>query len=578
MLINAELLLQFQRCKRRSYLDIHGDFSQTDAANDLLLKLQQDKIVHQKSVLEQWNSRRPDYKLGDWQRGKAATLELMQQGVECIYQGVLLAKYSDIQLQLTETVEEDVGEDAQMWEVEDAGSGRRPDAESLPVPSSSFQSDKYTLLSRPDLLVKLPGNSCFGDWMYVPVNIELGKRPKQEYQVVAAFHAQVLAIAQQAEPQTASLVLRGKEEHYSVDLLRWKPQMHSILQELIQTLEEVTAPDLFMSRQRCNLCHWYSSCYAIAQSQKHLSLVPGITPVRYAQLQALGITTVESLAQANPTALENLPGFDSEVACKLVLQAQSVLQNRPLILPYLPVSLYHSTIPVVRDDLQSHSHEQKLLPTPSTQNNKFTTPIELYFDIEAQPDLNLDYLLGILVVDRQANTEDFYSLLAEKPEDEELIWQQFLDLMWQYPDAPIYHFCVYESDAVKRLAKLYRTSHASVQPILNRFVDIYEKLTQSVALPVESYALKAIARWLGFEWRDPEASGAKCIYWYDRWLKTGDRSLLEVIQRYNEDDCRATRSVKDWLVKFFQAEIRNEELEYSSQSRLPDVCDKVLYD
>ncbi|RUR85780.1 TM0106 family RecB-like putative nuclease [Chlorogloeopsis fritschii PCC 9212] len=570
MLINAELLLQFQRCKRRSYLDIHGDFSQTDAANDLLLKLQQDKIVHQKGVLEQWNSRRPDYKLGDWQRGKAATLELMQQGVECIYQGVLLAKYSDIQLQLTETVEVDTGEDAQMQ--------RRKDAESLPVSSSSFQSDKYTLLSRPDLLVKLPGNSCFGDWMYVPVNIELGKRPKQEYQVVATFHAQVLAIAQQAEPQTASLVLRGKEGHYSVDLLRWKPQMHSILQELIQTLEEVTAPDLFMSRQRCNLCHWYSSCYAIAQSQKHLSLVPGITPVRYTQLQALGITTVESLAQANPTALENLPGFDSEVACKLVLQAQSVLQNRPLILPYLPDSLYHSTIPAMRDDLQSHSHEQRLLPTLSTQNNKFTTPIELYFDIEAQPDLNLDYLLGILVVDRQANTEDFYSLLAEKPEDEELIWQQFLDLMWQYPDAPIYHFCVYESDAVKRLAKLYRTSHASVQPILNRFVDIYEKLTQSVALPVESYALKAIARWLGFEWRDPEASGAKCIYWYDRWLKTGDRSLLEVIQRYNEDDCRATRSVKDWLVKFFQAEIRNEELEYSSQSRLPDVCDKVLYD
>jgi len=29
-------------------------------------------------------------------------------------------------------------------------------------------------------------------------------------------------------------------------------------------------------------------------------------------------------------------------------------------------------------------------------------PVELYFDIEAQSDLNLDYLLGVLVVDRQA--------------------------------------------------------------------------------------------------------------------------------------------------------------------------------
>ncbi|MBD5607048.1 MAG: ribonuclease H-like domain-containing protein, partial [Candidatus Eremiobacteraeota bacterium] len=33
-----------------------------------------------------------------------------------------------------------------------------------------------------------------------------------------------------------------------------------------------------------------------------------------------------------------------------------------------------------------------------------------------------------------------------------------------------------------------------------------------------------------------------------------DRTLLEIIQSYNEDDCRATRRVKDWLVNFFQDE------------------------
>ncbi|MDB9324618.1 TM0106 family RecB-like putative nuclease, partial [Nodularia spumigena CS-590/02] len=153
-----------------------------------------------------------------------------------------------------------------------------------------------------------------------------------------------------------------------------------------------------------------------------------------------------------------------------------------------------------------------------------------------------------------ANTEKFYSFLAEKPEEEGLIWQQFLDLVWQYPQAPIYHFCVYEVDTVKRLAKLYSTPKSSVSPVLNRFVDVYEQLTKSVALPIESYALKAIARWLGFEWREKEASGAKCIYWYDQWLETGDRTLLDVIQSYNEDDCRATRSVKDWLVQFVQNE------------------------
>ncbi|MFN6464424.1 MAG: TM0106 family RecB-like putative nuclease [Nostoc sp. DedVER02] len=480
MLINAELLLQYQRCKRRTFLDIHGDKSQRDAPNELLRKLQQDKIAHQLSALAQMSYHQPDYSYGNWEKAEKATLELMERGVEYIYKGVLLATYSEA----------------------------------------------YTLLSRPNLLVKQPGQSRFGDWMYVPASIELGKRPKQEYQVVAAFHTQVLATVQGVVPETALLILRTKNSNYFVDLFKWMPRMQQILEEFIGVLELPNPPEVFISRQKCNFCHWYSQCYAVAQSEKHLSLLPGITPLRYTQLQDVAITTLESLANTSPSTLENLVGFDRKVAPKLVVQAQSALEKRPIVLPYpLPI-----------------------------ENITFTAPIELYFDIEAQPDLDLDYLLGVLVVDRLANTEKFYSFLADKPEDEELIWQQFLDLVWQYPEAPIYHFCAYELDTVKRLAKLYNTPYSSVRPVLNRFVDVYEQLTESVALPIESYALKAIARWLGFEWREKEASGAKCIYWYDQWLETGDRTLLEIIQSYNEDDCRATHRVKDWLVNFFQDE------------------------
>ncbi|MEA5566204.1 TM0106 family RecB-like putative nuclease [Anabaena sp. UHCC 0399] len=487
MLINADHLLQYQRCKRRPVLDIHGDRSRRDAPNELLLKLQQDKNAHRLSILAQFPYQKPDYPRGNWEAAQAATIELMQQGVDYIYQGVLLANYSQLVDAQTEYV-------------------------------------NHTLLSRPDLLVKQPGKSLLGDWVYEAVNIELGKRPKQEYQVVSAFHTQVLATVQGVTPPTAWLMLRSKQAQYTVNLSKWIPQMQGILQEFMEALEAETSPEIFISRQKCNLCSWHSQCYAIAHSQQHLSLLPGVTPLRYAQLQTLSINTLQSLADTSPTILENLTGFDSQVAVKLVIQAQSVLENRPLILPF----------PHPYQDITAKS------------------PIELYFDIEAQPDLNLDYLLGVLVVNTQTNTEEFYGFLAENPEQEELIWQQFLDLVWQYPQAPIYHFCVYELDTVKRLGRLYHTPHRLVQPVLNRFVDIYEHLTETVALPIESYALKAIAKWLGFAWRDQEASGAKCIYWYDQWLETGDRTLLEIISRYNEDDCRATRRVKDWLVDFLE--------------------------
>lgn len=475
--MTAELLLQYQRCKRRPFLDTHGDRSQRDTPSEFLLRLQQDKFIHKQNALAQQNYQQPDYHRGDWEAGAIATLELMQQGVERISQAVLLTNCLE-----------------------------------------------YTLLSHPDLLIKQPGNSLFGDWLYIPAQIELGKRPKLEYQIIAAYNAHVLGQIQGIQPKTAWLFLR-RSEVYTVDVAKWNPQMQRSLDQCLEILESEFAPEVFISRQRCNLCRWYSQCYAIAKSQQHLSLIPGVTPNRYTQLQALNLLTLESLTQVNPSQLESLPGFDRQVAQKLVLQAQAVFENRPILLD----------------------------TTDSDCTGKMPMPlahIELYFDIEAEPDLNLDYLLGVLVVNRQTNTQTFHKFLAETPAQEAEIWQQFLDLVAQYPTAPIYHFCAYEVDTVKRLGKLYQTPRQQVKALLERFVDVYEQITQTVALPVENYTLKSIARWLGFEWRNPQANGSHCIYWYDQWLATGDRTLLDAIAHYNEDDCYATRHVKDWLVNF----------------------------
>jgi uncharacterized protein len=332
--------------------------------------------------------------------------------------------------------------------------------------------------------------------------------------------------------------------------------MQRLLEEFIQTLAAPQAPEVFISRQRCSLCRWFSHCYGVAKSQQHLSLLPGVTPNRYQELQALNLVTVESLANINPAQLETLSGFERGAAQQLVLQAQSVVENRPIL---IAPSTQH---PAPSRGQGEEFSATTFLPLATRQYGRtalrpyplatHSAPVELYFDIEAQPELNLDYMLGVLVVDRHAQTQTFHSLLAEKPEDEALIWQQFLEVVGQYPQAPIFHFFSYEVDTVKRLAQLYQTPKERIRPVLERFVDVYEQVTQTVTLPVESYALKAIARWLGFEWRDSQANGSQCIYWYDQWLSTGDRTFLDAIQRYNEDDCRATRHVKDWLANFLQ--------------------------
>ena len=363
------------------------------------------------------------------------------------------------------------------------------------------------------MLVKQPGESVFGDWFYVPFQIELGKRPKQEYKISAAFHALVLARVQGVLPTAAWLILRDRKE-YPVNLEHWVIQMQKILEECSQALGESLPPEVFISRQKCNLCHWYTNCYEVAKSQQHLSLLPGVSPSRYRYLQELNLTTVESLANAKSAELE--PIFDVEIADQLVRQAQSTLENRVIL----------------------NSNLAFYLPTSS---------VELYFDIESQPEIDLAYLLGVLVVNRETKTENYYAFLAKESSEERVIWQQFLDLVWTYPEAPIFHFCDYEVQMVGQLAGRYKTPNYLWQPLFNRLVDVHQQLTQTATLPIENYSLKAIARWLGFEWRDPSANGSQAICWYDEWLKKGDRAFLDMIVRYNEDDCLATHRVKDWL-------------------------------
>lgn len=495
MFITADLLLNYQRCSRRAFLDRYGDAEQKDPPNDYLLKLIQDSAENRRQVLATQEHRQPAYKSGDWSKGAEETLKLMRAGVERIYQPVLLAEEGDV-----------------------------------------------TLVANPDLLVKQPGRSIFGDWIYVPTEIKLSKRPKQEYQIIVAYFVKVLAAVQGAWVEEAWLILKERGA-FSVDLWEVIPRMEAILVGCIEAVIGEKEPEVFISRSRCSLCHWFSHCYEIAKSDNHLSLLPGVTQSRYLQLQALNITTLQALAETPPTQLELLPGFGSETARKIVRQARSTLQN----------------VALLGESLAAHTVGKHPFVLPAIP----TAPIELYFDIEAEPSLNLVYLHGVLVVDRIKQTETFHPLLAETPEAEPIVWQKLIDLMWAYPSAPIFHFCPYEVQTVERLGKLFETPDELIQPLLKRFIDLHDYVTQTVTLPVESYALKHIARWVGFDWRDSSANGAQSIYWYAQWLATGDRTYLDSILVYNEDDCRATYRVKEWLVSFLEAATLADDLVYA---------------
>lgn len=474
MLLTDELLLNFKRCQRRAYLNLYGNTDHKNYESEFLLKLRREMQVYLDDLLHNLTHEYEQPQGVSWFQKSQETLRMMRAGVNCIYQGVL-----------------------------------------------AYREEDYDYVSYPDILLKQPGLSHFGDWYYLPITIKLGRRPKPEYKIVVTFHGWILQRLQDHPSKEGWLLLRDEKVivYYSL----WWHKLQEVMDYCLGLINDPYEPEVFISRQKCSLCSWYNFCYQTAQSFAHLSLIPGITPSRYEGLKSLGIVTREQLIKADLKTIAEAMIVDISLAKEIKLQTES-LENKQ---PYL------------RKELSQNLEE--LIPTKS---------VEFYFDIEAESSLNVDYLLGIVKVDRIANQEYFYGFLAEKPEQEKEIWHNFLAFVNSYPQAPIFHFSDYEVDTVKRLGNLYKTPKSVINQLLKRFVDLHQRVTNYAILPIENYSLKSIGNYLGFFWRDKGANGEQCVCWYDQWLETFDRTYLQAILRYNEDDCRATYRLKEWLVNF----------------------------
>jgi predicted RecB family nuclease len=62
--------------------------------------------------------------------------------------------------------------------------------------------------------------------------------------------------------------------------------------------------------------------------------------------------------------------------------------------------------------------------------------------------------------------------------------------------------------------------------------------------------LKLLATTAGFQWRDPNPSGEASMFWYEESVRPDSPTAHEArtrILEYNEDDCRATKALRDWL-------------------------------
>jgi transposase len=164
--------------------------------------------------------------------------------------------------------------------------------------------------------------------------------------------------------------------------------------------------------------------------------------------------------------------------------------------------------------------------------------------MEGVPDRHFYYLMGLLVC--QADTMTYYTFWAETDHDERHMWQEFLDKITHYTDAPIYHYGSYEPRALATLAKRY---HTDAKSVIKRLVNVNRYLYGKVYFPVRSNRLKDIGHFIGAQWTSLQASGLQSLVWRYHWEQTRDTTYRDVLVTYNREDCQALKLLVDELAR-----------------------------
>ena len=81
-----------------------------------------------------------------------------------------------------------------------------------------------------------------------------------------------------------------------------------------------------------------------------------------------------------------------------------------------------------------------------------------------------------------------------------------------------------------------------------QWIDLHEYAKRQIQT-TGPLGLKQLAAMSGFRWRDPNPSGEASMLWYEVAVSSaeGAAQWRQRILEYNEDDCRATKALRDWL-------------------------------
>ncbi|MSV80675.1 MAG: TM0106 family RecB-like putative nuclease [Actinobacteria bacterium] len=379
-----------------------------------------------------------------------------------------------------------------------------------------------------------------GSFTYEPVDAKLArKEAKPGHALQLCFYAE--AIEAQGLPAPANVhIWLGSGRVETIRLADIRAYWARIRKQLAVALEPApeAAPSKPAKCSHCGFCAFAELCEAEWRAADALQFVAGIRSTESATLEADHVLTMAVLAEVDrPVA-----GLDAERQTLLTKQAslQVRARNAPDQLP--PFELLAASGP------EELALGLGALPAPDDG--------DVILDYEGHPfwraDTGLFFLFGLLT--KQGADWMYDGWWAHDLDGEGVRTKQLIEYLaerrQQYPGMHVYHYNHTERSSLEQLA----ADHGADQVLLGKlvqtalFIDLLQVVRHGVIAGVESYGLKHMERFPGYERSHDIDAGAGAVVEYERFMNVPNDEALTRIAAYNEDDVRATLALREWLI------------------------------
>jgi uncharacterized protein len=395
---------------------------------------------------------------------------------------------------------------------------------------------------RADILHRVELPSAFGKWSYEAIDTKLARETKAGAVLQLCLYSDLLAQAQGVAPEHMYVVApwsdfqpRGyRFADYAAYFRKVKRGLSAVLQE---DGGEQFYPD---PKAPCDICRWRQACEKRRRDDDHLCLVAGISKVQINELKHRGITTMKALSGIK-LPLDWKPDRGSVESYSRVCE-----QGRLQVEARETGERKHVVLPV------KAGFGLTRLPEPSGA--------DIFLDLEGDPfvgEHGLEYLFGYRFNDENGQSV-YKGEWAFSRAEEKRAFEGFVDFVmarWKtFPGLHIYHYAPYEPAAMKRLMGRYATREEEIDRMLRAglFVDLFQVARHAIRASVESYSIKQLEPFYGFQRETPLSDANIALANLQANLELDDvPSIAEetkaAVLAYNKDDCNSAAALRDWL-------------------------------